>query len=290
MTTRKSDVAGMKAMLTGVFAKAAQAKGGATRGGVPNSASKIPVAPERDPAVRLSLGPEATEDAPARPFENPGIELAGRLEPAIQALARDLGRLLTAFGMDGTDAAAAEAALTARFGAGERGAAIAALDGSTGELRLLAEETRQDVAIDFRKIGLAVTRGQVDWWLDDAILVLTRVPAEETHDGLTAMLGAIRTAIRPGKGLTVETDRIAIDDLGGVMAGLTAAMTEPPQGLEGTVTLSPLAAPAEDGRMELSLSLSGRLGSGVGETSSREMPARERPVGEVKERGFDVRI
>ncbi|WP_247893334.1 hypothetical protein [Azospirillum endophyticum] len=280
----------MKAMLTGVFAKAAEAKGRAVRGAAAVPASKAPATPGRDPAVRLSLGPEVLDDAPPRPSEWAGIDLADRLEPAIQALARDLGRLLTAFGMDGSDAAAAEAALAARFGAGERGAAIAALDGSGGELRLLAEETRRDVTIDIRGIGLAGTRGHVDWRLDDALLMLARVPAEARPEGLALLLGAIRTAIRPGKGLTVETDRLAIDDLGRVMAGLTAAMTGPPQGLEGTVTLSPLGAPAEGGRIEMSLSLSGRLGTVAGESSSGEMPAGERPVGEMTERGVDVRI
>lgn len=296
MTARKPDVADMKAMLAGVFAKAAEAKGRAVRAPVAAPPPKASAAPGRgDPAVRLSLGPEAVEDAPARPSEPASAELADRLGPAIQALARDLGRLLAAFGMDGCAAAAAEAALPARFGEAERRAAVVALDGPAGELRPLAMDARQDVAVELRGIGLALADGRVDVRLDDAALVLARVPAEERGEGLAAMLGVLRSAIRPGKGLTVETDRVAIDDLGRVMAALTGAMAGPPQGLEGTVTLSPLGAPEEGGALDLSLSLSGRLGEVATappsrQTPSKHMPAQEKPVGEVKERGFDVRI
>ncbi|QCG97922.1 hypothetical protein E6C67_29885 [Azospirillum sp. TSA2s] len=291
MTARKPDVAGMKAMLTGVFAKAAEAKGSAVRAPVAAPAPKAPAAPGRgDPAVRLSLGPEAVQDAPARSSEAPSADLADRLGPAIQALARDLGRLLAAFGMDGSDAAAAEAAFVARFGEAERRAAVLALDGPAGELRPLGEDARQDVAVDLRGIGLALAHGHVDVRLADAALVLARVPAEERGEGLAAMLGVLRSAIRPGRGLTVETDRVAIDDLGRVMAALSGAMAGPPQGLEGTVTLQPLGAPAEGGALDLSLSLSGRLGEVATAAPSVQMPAKEKAVGEVKERGFDVRI
>ncbi|PWC50756.1 hypothetical protein TSA6c_33430 [Azospirillum sp. TSA6c] len=296
MTASKSDVAGMKAMLTGVFAKAAKAKDKAGRkpGAVP--APKSSTVPGHDPAVRLSLGPAAVEDAPARPFQAPAgdDDLADRLEPAIRALARDLGRLLTAFGMDGSEAAAAETALVVRFGDVERRAAVAALDGPAGALRPLADDVRQEVAVELSGIGLVLCDGTAGLRLDGTALALARVPAEEKGEGLAAMLGALRSAIRPGKGLTVETDRIAIDDLGRVMEMLTAAMAAPPQGLEGTVTLSPSGAPAGGGAMELSLTLSGRLGEAVAPAPPERKPAKERPpgdvVGEVKERGFDVRI
>lgn len=291
MTARKPDVADMKAMLTGVFAKAAEAKGKPARGAMAAATPKPPpAAPRRDPAVRLSLGPEAAEDAPARPSEPLVTDLADRLGPAIQALARDLGRLLAAFGMDRTDAAAAEAALVVRFGEAERRAAVVALDGSAGELRPLAEDARQEVAVDLRGIGLAVAGGRVDLRLDDATLVLARVPAGDTGEGLAAMLGVLRSALHPGGGLTVETDRVAIDGLGRVMEMLTKAMAAPPQGLEGTVTLSPLGAPEEGGALEMSLALSVRLGEAATGAPFKQMPAKEKPVGEVKERGFDVRI
>ena len=296
MTASKSDVTGMKAMLTGVFAKAAEAKGKVGRGLVTAPAPKTTSAvPGRDPAVRLSLGPEAAEDALGRRPEPPVVELADRLEPAIQALARDLGRLLAAFGMDGTGATAAETALVARFGAAERRAAVAALDGPAGELRPLAGDARLDVTVELSGIGLAVAGGQAEVRLDNAALTLSRVPAEEKREGLVRVLGALRSAIRPGRGLTVETDRVAIDDLGPVMETLTSAMAAPPQGLEGAVTLSPLGTPAEGGGMELSLTLEGRLGDTATAAPSKSMPAKEKPVGEVpvgevKERGFDVRI
>jgi hypothetical protein len=74
------------------------------------------------------------------------------------------------------------------------------------------------------------------------------------------------------------------------MAALSGAMAGPPQGLEGTVTLQPLGAPAEGGALDLSLSLSGRLGEVATAAPSVQMPAKEKAVGEVKERGFDVRI
>ncbi|HYF87206.1 hypothetical protein [Azospirillum sp.] len=289
MTARKPDVAGMKAMLTGVFAKAAEAKGKAARGAAAAPAPKSAGVPGRDAAVRLSLGAEAVEDAPARPSEPPGVDLADRLEPAIQALARDLGRLLAAFGMDGTDAV--ETALVARFGDAERRAAVAALDGRAGELRPLAEGDRQDVAVDVSGIGLTLAAGQVDVRLDDAALMLARVPAEEKGEGLAGVLGVLRSAIRPGKGLTVGTDRVAIDDLGRVMEALSQAMTKPPQGLEGTLTLSPLGAPEEDGgALELTLSLSGLLADVATAASAKPVPATEKPAGDIRERGFDVRI
>lgn len=300
MTASKSDVAGMKAMLTGVFAKAAKAKDKAgDKAGRKPGAAPVPQSspvPGHDPAVRLSLGPAAVEaaveDTPARPFQAPAgdDDLADRLEPAIRALARDLGRLLTAFGMDGSEAAAAETALAARFGDAGRRAAVAALDGPAGTLRPLADGVRQEVAVELSGIGLALSDGTTGLRLDGAALALVRVPAEEKGEGLAAMLGALRTAIRPGKGLTVETDRVAIDDLGRVMGMLTAAMTTPPQGLEGTVTLSPLGAPAEGGAMELSLTLSGRLGEAVATAPPERGPTKEKAVGEGKERGFDVRI
>ncbi|CAO3442415.1 hypothetical protein [Azospirillum largimobile] len=289
MTARKPDVAGMKAMLTGVFAKAAEVKGKAARGATAAPAPKSAGVPGRDAAVRLSLGAEAVEDAPARPSEPSGVDLADRLEPAIQALARDLGRLLAAFGMDGTDAV--ETTLVARFGDAQRRAAVAALDGRAGELRPLAEGGRQDVAVDVSGIALALAAGQVDVRLDDAALMLARVPAEEKGEGLAGVLGVLRSAIRPGKGLTVGTDRVAIDDLGRVMEALSQAMTKPPQGLEGTLTLSPLGAPEEDGgALELTLSLSGRLGETATAASPEPVPATEKPAGEIRERGFDVRI
>ncbi|PWC75633.1 hypothetical protein [Azospirillum sp. TSH64] len=299
MTASKSDVAGMKAMLTGVFAKAAKAKDktGRKPGAAPTPKSSA--GPGQDPAVRLSLGPVAVEDAPARPFQALQASaaddgLADRLDPAIRALARDLGRLLTAFGMGGSEAAAAETALAARFGDAERRAAVAALDGPAGALRPLADDVRQEVAVELSGIGLALSDGKACVRLDGAALALARVPAEERGEGLAAMLGALRSAIRPGKGLTVETDRVAIDDLGRVMERLTAAMTAPPQGLEGTVTLSPSGAPADGGAMELALTLSGRLGEAVAPAPPEAKPAKEHQpgdvVGEVKERGFDVRI
>jgi hypothetical protein len=291
MTARKPDVAGMKAMLTGVFAKAAEAKGKAVRAPVAAPSPKAPAAPGRgDPAVRLSLGLEAVEDAPARPSAPPAADLADRLGPAIQALARDLGRLLTAFGMDGIEAATAEGALAGRFGAAECRAAVAALDGPAGALRPVAEGAGQEVTVELQGIGLAVGGRRVELRLDDTALALARVPAGEREEGLAALLGALRSAIRPGQGLTVETDRVAIDDLGRVMEMLTGAMAAPPQGLEGTVVLSPLGAP-QDGVLELSLSLSGRLGGAPPEVVPAERkPAGAKPVNEVKERGFDVRI
>ncbi|WP_377808589.1 hypothetical protein ABNQ38_25075 [Azospirillum sp. A29] len=292
MTASKSDVAGMKAMLTGVFAKAAKAKDKAGRKPGAAPAPKSSTVTGHDPAVRLSLGPAAVEDAPARPFQAPAgdDDLADRLDSAIRALARDLGRLLTAFGMDGSEAAAAEAALAARFGDAERRVAVAALDGPAGALQPLADDVRQEVAVELSGIGLALCDGTAGLRLDGAALALARVPVEEKGEGLAAMLGALRSAIRPGKGLTVETDRVAIDDLGRVMEMLTAAMAAPPQGLEGTVTLSPLGAPADGGAMELSLTLSGRLGEAVDPAPPERGPAKEKAVGEGKERGFDVRI
>ncbi|WP_376957439.1 hypothetical protein ABNQ39_10245 [Azospirillum sp. A26] len=295
-------------MLTGVFAKAAKAKdkAGDKAGRKPGAAPapQSSTVAGHDPAVRLSLGPGAVEgameDAAARPFQAPAgdDDLADRLDPAIRALARDLGRLLTAFGMGGSEGAVAETALAARFGDAERRAAVAALDGPAGALQPLADDARQDVAVELSGIGLVLSDGTAGLRLDNAALALARVPAEEKGEGLAAMLGALRSAIRPGKGLTVETDRVAIDDLGRVMEILTAAIITPPQGLEGTVTLSPLGAPADGGAMELALTLSGRLGEAATAAPPECKPAKERPpsnavvnaVGEGKERGFDVRI
>ncbi|BAI71084.1 hypothetical protein AZL_004460 [Azospirillum sp. B510] len=302
MTARKPDVAGVAAMLTGVFAKAAEAKGKPVRADAPSVAAPSVAAPSvaraavpkpamasgREPSVRLSLGPEAAGDGRGRPSGGSGGDLVDRLEPAIRALARDFGRLLAAFGMAGKDAEAAEAALAGRFDAVERRAAIVALDGPAGELRPLAGEDRQDVSVALRDIGLTLIGGRVEVRLEDAALMLARVPPEERGEGV---LGILRSALRPGKGLTVETDRVAIDDLGPVIAALAAAMATPPQGLEGTVTLSPLGAPAADGgAMELSLSLSGRLGDAAAGSTSTQRPAEEKPVDEIGARGFDVRI
>lgn len=292
MTARKSDVAGMKAMLTGVFAKAAEAKGKAVRKPAPAAARQVAAASAQEPAVRLSLGPEAAEDATARSSELPVVDFADRLEPAIQALARDLGRLLTAFGMSGEEAAATEQALAARFGEAERRAALAALDGPAGELRPLAQDARQDVAVDLRGIGLELAGGRVAVRLADAALVLERVPVEAAGEGLAAVLGAIRSVIRPGRGLTVETDRVAIDDLGRVMALLEEAMAGPPKGLQGTVILSPQGAPGDGGGLDLSLVLSGRLADAAPAEPAKAKPTAEAAPkqAETRERKYDVRI
>ncbi len=297
MTARKPDVAGMKAMLTGVFAKAAEAKGSAVRKPAVPAASQTSPLQGRDPAVRLSLGPEAVDDALPRPPELPAVDLADRIAPAIRALACDLGRLLTAFGMSGEDAVRAEEALVARFGEAERRAAVAALDGLAGELRPLAEGARQDVAVELRGIGLELiglelAGGRVALRLNEATLMLARMPVEESGEGLAAVFGAIRSAIRPGRGLTVETDRVAIDDLGRVMTLLQAAMAGPPKGLEGTVTLSPQGAPADGEALELSLTLSGRLADAAPAEAARAKPAAEftPKEAETRERKYDVRI
>lgn len=292
MTARKSDVAGMKAMLTGVFAKAAEAKGKAVRKPVPAAARQAAAASAQEPAVRLSLGPEAADDGTARSSELPAVDIADRLTPAIQALARDLGRLLTAFGMSGEEAAAAEHALAARFGEAERRAALAALDGPAGELRPLAEDARQDIAVELRGIGLELAGGRVAVRLDEAALVLERVPVEAAGEGIAAVLGAIRSAIRPGKGLTVETDRVAIDDLGRVMALLEQAMAGPPKGLQGTVILSPQGAPGDGGGLDLSLVLSGRLADAAPAEPAKAKPTAEAAPkqAETRERKYDVRI
>ena len=292
MTARKPDVAGMKAMLTGVFAKAAEAKGRTVRKPVASAASQTSPLQGRDPAVRLSLGPEAADDALARPWDVPADDLADRIVPAIRALACDLGRLLTAFGMSGEEAIAAEGALAARFGEAERRAAVTALEGSAGELRPLVEGAQGEVAVELRGVGLDVAGGRVTVRLNDAALVLARVQAEAAGEGLSAVLGAIRSAIRPGRGLMVETDRVAIDDLGRVMALLEEAMAGPPKGLEGTVTLSPQGAPADGEALELSLTLSGRLAGAAPAEAAKAKPDAESTPKETgtRERKYDVRI
>ncbi|WP_455170897.1 hypothetical protein [Azospirillum largimobile] len=282
----------MKAMLTGVFAKAAEAKGKAVRKPAPAAARPTATVSGHEQAVRLSLGPEAAEDATARSSELPSVDFADRLTPAIQALARDLGRLLTAFGMSGEEAAATEHALAVRFGEAERRAALAALDGPAGELRPLAQDARQDIAVELRGIGLELAGGRVAVRLDEAALALARVPVEAAGEGLAAVLGAIRSAIRPGRGLTVETDRVAIDDLGRVMALLEQAMAGPPKGLQGTVILSPQGAAGDGGGLDLSLVLSGRLADAAPAEPAKAKPTAEaapKPA-ETRERKYDVRI
>ena len=204
MTASKSDVAGMKAMLTGVFAKAAEAKGKAGRGPTTAPAPKTPAAPGRDPTVRLSLGTKAAEDALGRPSEPAVVVLADRLEPAIRALARDLGRLLIAFGMEESGAAAAETALVGRFGDAERRAAVAALDGPAGELRPLAGDARQDVAVELSGISLVLAAGQVDVRLDNAALTLARVPEMLEFYGPDVMLLIGGDLLSAGSRMTQE--------------------------------------------------------------------------------------
>lgn len=287
-----SDVAGMKAMLAGVFAKAAEAKGKSVRKPAPSTARNIPPVPGGDPAVRLSLAAAMVDDALTGPSGGPPAGRAAQLGPAIQALARDLGRLLTAFGMDADGVAAAEAALAGRFSDAERRAAVTALDGPAGDLGRLTEDGGAgDVAVEVRGIGLRVADGPASPCFEAAALVLAHVPAEGGSDGLAAVIGALRSAIRPGRGLTVEADGIPADGLGPVMEALAGAMTGPPAGLEGTVVLSPRNTPAVGEPLDLSLSLSGRLGTGTPVPSAPPAaPAREKPVQPFGERGIDVRI
>ncbi len=289
-----SDVAGMKAMLAGVFAKAAEAKGKAVRKPAPPAARNMPpVPPGGEPAVRLSLAAGMVDDALAGPSGGRSAGLAEQLGPAIQALARDLGRLLAAFGTEADGVAAAEAALAGRFGDAERRAALAALDGPAGEPGpVTADEGAGDVAVEVRGIGLRVADGAESPCFEAAALVLAHVPAEGGSDGLAAVIGVLRSAIRPGRGLTVEADGIPADGLGPVMEALAGAMTGPPAGLEGTVVLSPRNAPAAGEPLDLSLTLSGRLaGAGTAVPSAPPAaPAKEKPVQPFGERGVDVRI
>lgn len=288
-----SDVAGMKAMLAGVFAKAAEAKGKAVRKPAPPAARNMPpVPPGGEPAVRLSLAAGMVDDALAGPSGGFPAGLAGQLGPAIQALARDLGRLLTVFGMEADGVAAAEAALAGRFSDAERRAAVAALDGPAGDFGPVTEGGGAgDVAVEVRGIGLRVADGPASPCFEEAALVLAHVPAEGGSDGLAAVIGALRSAIRPGRGLTVEADGIPADGLGPLMEVLAGAMTGPPDGLEGTVVLSPRNTPAVGETLDLSLTLSGRLGAGTAVPSAPPTaPAKEKPVEPFGERGVDVRI
>ncbi|WP_372397545.1 hypothetical protein ABMY26_26435 [Azospirillum sp. HJ39] len=287
-----SDVAGMKAMLAGVFAKAAEAKGKAARKPAPSTARNIPPVPGGDPAVRLSLAAGMVGDALAGPSGGSPAGLAEQLGPAIQALARDLGRLLAAFGMDADGVAAAEAALAGRFGDAERRAAVTALDGPAGDFGpVTADAGAGDVAVEVHGIGLRVAAGPASPCFEAAALVLAHVPAEGGSGGFAAAIGALRSAIRPGRGLTVEADGIPADGLGPVMEALAGAMTGPPGGLEGTVVLSPRNVPAAGGPLDLSLTLSGRLGAGTAVPSAPPAaPAKGKPVEPFGERGVDVRI
>ncbi|MBP2300063.1 hypothetical protein [Azospirillum picis] len=286
-----NDVAGMKAMLAGVFARAAEAKGKAARkqgaAAAATPASRKAPAPRGndDPAVRVTAGFDAAEDAPGRqPDGPPG--LADRLDPAVRTLARDLGRLLAAFGLEDEGAAAVEQAIARRFGPQDLRHAASTLDAAP-PAREAAGEVEGEIEITLSGVVLRVTDGPPALSADEARLDLSRRPAEERSagGGLAGAFARLRSGARPSAALTVAAGDLAGDALESVMAVLGRSMTAEPEGLEGRVTLSPRAVAAEDAGVELSVTLAGPLDR----LAAAEPPAA--PAGrEIREQGFDVRI
>ncbi|PWC39295.1 hypothetical protein [Azospirillum sp. TSO35-2] len=283
-----SDVAGMKAMLAGVFAKAAEAKGKAVRKPPPPDPRR-PAAPSRtgaEPAVLLDVGQrdgavEAVGD-PLAGAPPPGLD--GRLDAAMPVMARDLGRLLTAFGADDGATDAVLRAFAGRFGTEDRRTAAAMLDGAlTGAV----------VAVQGVDLSLAPgVPPQVHF--DRATLSMEHPPGEAPALGLAAMLGALRSARRPSPepGLTIRADEIDADALDHLTTALSRAMTAPPpqlQGwLEGQAILSPDGAVVDGEPLALSLDLKAALPPSAAAPANA---ASDKAVGApIREPGFDVRI
>lgn len=309
-----SDLTSMKDMLANAFTRAAAAKDGAK-----DKAPKADAAPRKDasdPAFLLSANlqdltgrlrdmtegaSDAAKDGVAHADDAldqlQGVleytdEFAEQLDGVMQAMGRDLGRMLKAFGMGDEDADKAAKGFTDRFGKDERKKAAHEAPSAAAELSQHRESTA--VAVEASNIELTLEQGgkKLTLTFDRASLSMahTSETVQAATDGRTSVLGMERSAATlnaQSESFTLQADGFSAEELDGIMKSLQGAMTKPPEGLEGQATLKPLNAPKDGEPLRLSLDLKGLLTTAFGEKGAK---AAESMGKEIEKQGFDVLV
>jgi len=312
-----SDLTSMKDMLANAFTRAAAAKDKA-KDAQPKPTDSAPHKDASDPAFLLSSnlqdltgrlrgmtegasdtakdGVAQADDALA---QMQGVleytdEFAEQLDGVMQAMGRDLGRMLKAFGMGDEEAEEAVKGFTKRFDHDERKkAAHEALPPPT-----LAEVSQHRessaVSVEATNIELTLEQGGKTLTLTFDRTSLSMAHTSETvqaaTDGRTSVLGMERTAATlnaQSESFTLQADGFSAEELDGIMKSLQGAMTKAPEGLEGQATLKPLNAPKDDEPLRLSLDLKGLLTTAFGEKGAK---AAESMGKEIEKQGFDVLV
>ncbi|AWK86410.1 hypothetical protein [Azospirillum thermophilum] len=328
-----NDLASMKNMLAGVFTKAAEAKekaagktdkADAARPGsdARRAANATPMDPA-DPAVLLSSNLQdlsgrlrgMAEGASGRAQD--GIARAGdaldqmqgmleyndafadQLDQVMEAMGRDLGRMLSALGLGEEEAGEAVKGFAGRFGEDERRTATHLANASAGGTSALAagselHHERTAVAVELRNVELTLEQGgkTLTVSLDRSSLSMERTAetAFTSTDGRSTVAGAERSATSlraESQGLTIRADGFSADELDAITRTLQTAMSAPPQGLEGGAVLTPKNAPREGEPLHLSLDLKALLTTAFGDKGAK---AAESMGKDIRKQGFDVRI
>ncbi|MBP2228171.1 hypothetical protein J2847_001453 [Azospirillum agricola] len=288
-----SGIGSLKSRLASAFTKAAEAKEKAA-GKTPDGRAKTAATPARTPsgpAVLLSAtldglakplpGPAdgADDDALASPQRAPeyGDAFAERLGEVMEAMGRDLGRMLAAFGLEDDAVGEAVKGFTGRFGEDDRKAAFGRIDGPPGEARPLApsgagHHDATAVSVEVANVELALRQDGT--------------PPGLNLDRSSLSMARVSESARP-QGLTIRADGFGADELDGIMRALQGGMTGRPEGLEGAATLIPKGAPATDGSLSLSLDLKGLLPTALGGKGAEAAEAMGKAI---RKEGFDVRI
>ena len=327
-----SDIGNLKSMLANVFTKAAEARdkaaGKGDAKGADDEAGKVasPKDPS-DPAFLLSANLEdltrplraladgagdgaraGVDQADAALGQMQGMleynaAFADQLDQVMDAMGRDLGRMLKAFGLGDDDVDQAVKGFTGRFDDDHRKKAFGGLEGPAGEARPLAVSNAEHreataVSVDVANIELTLEQGGKSLTLsfDRSSLSMAHVSesAYAATDGKTAVSGAERSAAAlhaQSEGLTIRADGFSAEELDGIMGVLQKGMTGPSGALAGTLegaaTLTPKSAPKADGTMHLSLDLKGLLTTAFGDKGGQAAEAMGK---EIRKQGFDVRI
>ncbi|MBP2315237.1 hypothetical protein [Azospirillum soli] len=306
-----SDLTSMKDMLANAFTRAAAAKDKAARDTQPKAEKKD----ASDPAFLLSANlqdltgrlrdlTEGASDAAKNGVAQAddalgrmqGIldytdEFAEQLDGVMQAMGRDLGRMLKAFGMGDEETDEAVKGFTDRFGKDERQKAA---HEAPPAAELSQHRESSAVSVEATNIELTLEQGGKTLTLTFDRTSLSMAHTSETvqaaTDGRSSVFGMERSAATlnaRSESFTLQADGFSVEELDGIMKSLQGAMTKPSEGLEGQATLKPLNAPKDGEALHLSLDLKGLLTSAFGEKGAKAAGSMGK---EIEKQGFDVRV
>lgn len=318
-----SDLTSLKDMLSNVFTRAAAAKEKASDKTADKTAGKPARTDASDPAFLLSANlqdstgrlrglaegaSDGAKDGVARADEaldqlSGVLEYTGafaeQLDGVMEAMGRDLGRMLTAFGLGDEEVGEAVRGFTDRFGKDERRKAAAeankAVPAEAYAVSRHAESTA--VAVEVSNIELTLEQGGKTLTLSFERSSLSLSHSSESAyaagDGRSSVMGVEQSAASlsaRSESFTLKADGFSAEELDGIMKSLQGAMTGAPQGLEGGLEGQAALTPrkgAEGEPLRLSLDLKGLLTSAFGERGGR---AAEILGKDIERQGFDVRV
>lgn len=202
-------------------------------------------------------------------------EFAKQLDGVMQAMERDLGRLLEAFGMDEESRKEALKGFRSRFGDEEKANVIAAAQESRQSESLSVEAKNIELTIEHEGKSLTIT-------YDSATLDLSRSESQTsviTNGRSTALShSSSDTSVNAERqGLTVDAKGFTDEELSGLMEHLGSALKDGTldDSLEGLARLT-ASSKREDGEgVKLSLDLSAAIKTafGVGKPDDTAAPA-----------------